>query len=182
MSSTSKEVPHLTCNQIVRVARQVRQLFRISDDHCPVVHILESIILVDPEFTYEIRPRHLMRNDLGLTIPEENTICLRSDVYDRAVDGHGCDRFTVAHELGHHFLHKGVKVVYHQAHRRKAIKLEQDSEWQANIFGAALMMPIYRFQKCKTLDEAVKRFGVSKKTAAFFNRALDKARLMKRLE
>lgn len=182
MSSRPMEVPRMTCAEIISVARQVRQLFGVNVDHYPVVHILEmGMLIVDPDFTFAVKNRHEMKEDLGLTIPSENAIYLRSDVYHRASNDCPTDRFTVAHEIGHHFLHKNVPVVFHQANRPRTLKPEQDSEWQANIFGAALLMPLQRLRKCKSLDEAAVKFGVSRKTAAFFNRALAKAKMMKQL-
>ncbi|MFT8234170.1 ImmA/IrrE family metallo-endopeptidase [Pseudomonas guariconensis] len=176
------EVPYLSCHQIIRVAKDVRQIFGVNEDHYPVVHILEmGMPVLDETFTFSVKERHEMKGDLGLTIPSENAIYLRADVYNRAVNDSPVDRFTVAHEMGHHFLHRGVPVVFHQANRPKKIQAERDSEWQANIFGAALMMPVRRLRKCRSLDEAAVRFGVSKKTAGFFNRALVKSKLMKQL-
>ncbi|WP_158510301.1 ImmA/IrrE family metallo-endopeptidase [Pseudomonas syringae] len=176
------EVPYMTCAEIIRVARDVRQLFGLNVDHYPVVHVLEmGMLILDSEFTFSVKDHHEMKDDLGLTIPSENAIYLRSDVYNRASEDVPTDRFTVAHELGHHFLHKNVPVVFHQANRPRTLKPEQDSEWQANIFGAALLMPVRRLNKCRSLEEAAVKFCVSKKTVAFFNRALVKAKLMKKL-
>lgn len=182
MSSQPIEVPYLSCAKIIRVARDVRQLFGVNVDHYPVVRILElGMLMLDKEFTFAVMERYEMKGDLGLTIPSENAIYLRSDVYNRALNDSPIDRFTVAHELGHYFLHRDVPVVFHQAHQTRKMKPERDSEWQASIFGAALMMPVHRFRKCKSLDEAAVKFGVSKSTAGFFNRALVKNKLMKRL-
>lgn len=176
------EVPHMTCAEIIRVARDVRQLFGVNDDLYPVMHILEmGMPQLDESFTFVVGERHEMRDNLGLTIPSENAIYLRSDVYNRASEDCPTDRFTVAHELGHHFLHRDVPVVFHQANRRRKLKPEQDSEWQANIFGAALLMPIRRLRRCRSLNEAAVKFGVSFKTAGFFNRALVREKLMKKL-
>jgi len=176
------EVPHLTCVEIIRAARDVRQRFGVNDDLYPVMHILEmGMPRLDESFTFIVGEWNQMKGNLGLTIPSENAIYLRPDVYDRALENFPTDRFTVAHELGHHFLHSHVPVVFHQANRPRKLKPEQDSEWQANIFGAALLMPVRRFRKCKSLNEAAVKFGVSLKTAGFFNRALHRAKLMKKL-
>lgn len=42
----------------------------------------------------------------GETIPSENRIRIREDVYERACNGYGRDRLTMAHELGHLLLHR----------------------------------------------------------------------------
>lgn len=37
---------------------------------------------------------------------EDIVIRVRSDVYERACENHGRDRFALAHELGHYSLHR----------------------------------------------------------------------------
>ncbi|WP_050025124.1 ImmA/IrrE family metallo-endopeptidase [Verrucomicrobium sp. BvORR034] len=53
------------------------------------------------------------------------------------------NRFTVAHELGHYFLHAGVGA--------KAIRVNRDGsdrvEWEANWFAAGFLMPEERFRR-----------------------------------
>ncbi|NBB11836.1 ImmA/IrrE family metallo-endopeptidase [Pseudomonas sp. SLFW] len=182
MSKFAIEVPPLTCAEIISVATDVRQRFGVTGDRYPVVQILEvGMLLLDPEFTFGVKERYLMKDDLGQTVPSENAIYLREDVYKRAANDVYNDRFTVAHELGHHFLHKNVKVTFHQKHHRRKYRPQTDSEWQADIFGAALMMPVRRLIKCRSLDEAAVRFGVPKSKVGSFNRALDRERLMRRL-
>lgn len=182
MSGQPIEVPYLTCIQILRIAKEVRQKFGANEDFYPVVHILEmGMLLLDPNFTFDVKERYEMKGDLGLTVPSENAIYLRRDVYEGALANNAVDRFTVAHEIGHHFIHHDVPVVFHKANRRRTIKPQVDSEWQANIFAAALMMPINRLRKCRSIQEAAVKFGMTPKTVAFFNRALVRDKLMKKL-
>ena len=51
--------------------------------------------------------------------------------------------FTVAHELGHHFLHEGVKEkeVYFRYYSEKLNLEDTQTEMQANLFAASLLMP-----------------------------------------
>ncbi len=75
-------------------------------------------------------------------------------------------RFTIAHELGHYFLHEGLekhvdqnfRVAWRNAESSKAVNW---TEIQANRFAAELLMP-YRFM-IKDLDslEAVDRHAVA---------------------
>lgn len=52
------------------------------------------------------------------------------------------NRFTIAHELGHYFLHSGVGT--------KAIKVMREGsdrvEWEANWFAAGFLLPAARFK------------------------------------
>jgi hypothetical protein len=51
-------------------------------------------------------------------------------------------RFTIAHEIGHHFLHSdGVKVLCRPADVDQADEAEKAKERQANRFAAELLMP-----------------------------------------
>jgi Zn-dependent peptidase ImmA (M78 family) len=66
---------------------------------------------------------------------------VREDIYLRACDGEGRDRFTIAHELGHIFLGHFESVTMPRARERKIQKAYNDSEWQANAFAGSLLMP-----------------------------------------
>ncbi|XDD49664.1 ImmA/IrrE family metallo-endopeptidase [Leptospira sp. WS92.C1] len=76
------------------------------------------------------------------------------------------NRFTLAHELGHYFLHseEGKKLIY--AARRGSTK----TEWQANWFAAAFLMPKEEFLNTlskfnEDLDFVAAHFLVSRKAA-----------------
>jgi hypothetical protein len=86
-------------------------------------------------------------------------------------------RFTLGHELGHALLHVGElvsmgRIPHHQqvaAHlaRRAPHEFHEDTEWQANSFASALLMPagllaaIERDIGRLEPDEVQRRFGVS---------------------
>lgn len=50
------------------------------------------------------------------------------------------DRFTIAHELGHFFLHFPIEKDEHNFAATRNSKFER-AEWEANWFAAALLMP-----------------------------------------
>lgn len=60
-----------------------------------------------------------------------------------AFTGNLRNRFTIAHELGHYFLHSGGG--------KKAIRVAREGsnrvEWEANWFAAAFLLPASQFQK-----------------------------------
>ena len=60
------------------------------------------------------------------------------------------DNFTIAHELGHYFLHYP-----HQAPPSEPVTFNRYGdgiiEWQANRFAAALLMPAVEFKRVKAL-------------------------------
>lgn len=85
------------------------------------------------------------------------------------------DRFTIAHELGHLFLHfpkvKRDYPGYSMVATRKinpADHEQQRAEWEANWFAAAFLMPAQAFSECYTEQGIVTtaaKFGVSQRAA-----------------
>lgn len=75
--------------------------------------------------------------------------------------------FTIAHELGHHFLHEGKteKEIYLRYYSEKLSFEDKKVEQQANLFAASLLMPEELIRKEWELhpDEKLlaKKFGVS---------------------
>ncbi|MCA3006429.1 MAG: ImmA/IrrE family metallo-endopeptidase [bacterium] len=75
------------------------------------------------------------------------------------------DRFTIAHELGHYFLHSWMGKRPLQATRLGSDR----AEWEANWFAAGLLMPRQEFTAAKreglSIDALAQRFGVSPEAA-----------------
>ncbi|MFC4305819.1 ImmA/IrrE family metallo-endopeptidase [Cohnella boryungensis] len=108
----------------------------------PVMEFLEHILpQVDPDFIYHIMPIHEMGGHYGLAIPQDHTILLREDVYDGAVKGMPRHRFTVAHEIGHYFLHTPSRVAFARGSAAKNVPPYLNPEWQANTFAGELLAP-----------------------------------------
>lgn len=71
------------------------------------------------------------------------------------------DRFTIAHELGHYFLHykltsegKNDVVMRATREKREGDPDHERAEWEANWFAAGLLMPATLFlERCDILDE-----------------------------
>lgn len=182
MSGQSIEVPYRSRSNISHFAYVVRREMKLPDGEFPIIEFLElAMPRIDPDFVFGVRSKAEMGGNHGLTIPAERAVYLRADVYGGAVKGNPRDRFTAAHELGHYLLHLDVPVKYHKAYGRKRLKHEVDSESQANLFAAALLIPERRFVKCRSLNEAADKYGVSTATARFLNRILARERKMKAL-
>ncbi|WP_417848761.1 ImmA/IrrE family metallo-endopeptidase [Thalassoglobus sp.] len=75
------------------------------------------------------------------------------------------DRFTVAHELGHYFLHSNQGEQAIIAYRSGSTRIE----WEANWFAAAFLMPKTLFTKAmkenKSIVSIATQFGVSQEAA-----------------
>lgn len=135
---------------------------------CLVEHIIPKIF---PDFRLVIRPKEEMKNNHGLTYPEQQIMVIREDVYLGAIDGNGRDRFTLAHELGHFILHRGLGLARTPSNGHP---IYMDSEWQADTFAGELLMPINKVSLCSSLEEFANRFGVSLEAAKTRVRKLKK--------
>lgn len=73
-------------------------------------------------------------------------------------------KFTLAHELGHHFLHEGIKLRLDNLDYSLNDK-DTAEESEANYFAAALLMPkelvIKLLERRKSIEEIAKYFQVS---------------------
>lgn len=125
---------------ILRLTEIIRESLGLRDKlYFPIMYFLENILTqIDPELVIDITDDG-MDNIYACYIPQENTLKIRTSVYERACDDVGRDRFTIAHEIGHYFLHrKGVILS-----RRDSGHVESfyDPEWQANTFASFILMP-----------------------------------------
>ncbi len=83
------------------------------------------------------------------------------------------DCFTVAHELGHYFLHSDLGKTPIIAYRKGSTRIE----WEANWFAASLLMPADPFriacQKTQSLATIANAFGVSEDAARIRKQSLE---------
>jgi len=135
------EVPPRSRKSIMEAADGVRSALRITNPKFPILQVVELMLpKVMPEFSFEVKEADEMGDNHGLTHPESNEMWIRSDVYDGACQGNGRDRFTIAHELGHLLLHN-LPGMARKMKPASSIKAYVNSEWQANTFAGALLIP-----------------------------------------
>ena len=126
---------------IRKITWKLRELMGYDkNEYFPIVHLIEWV-LANPDndfgLEFEIVDEDDLRDTYGITNTARNTIKIRCDVYERAVQGNPRDRFTLCHELGHYFLHQPESINY----ARGKIPAYCDPEWQANTFAAELLAP-----------------------------------------
>lgn len=123
----------------------------------------------------KINNRNMNENDSdGFIIKEGNTFVISID----PLQDEKRNRFTIAHELGHLFLHMGYKI-------NDQLWAEQDEspyyrngssekEYQANEFAAALLMPKDKYKE--VMDKYSNGSKVStSKIAEYFHVSIDAA-------
>lgn len=179
MSGYSIKVPASSRKQIRQAAEITRLVLeKIHGNeslYLPIVEMLEfDLPKIDPDYSFEVWSKNRMQSNHGLTITSEKTIILREDVYERALEGHGRDRMTAAHELGHYILHSNVDITFARADAQ--LKSYEDSEWQANCFGGEILVPFSRKEILieKTVQEIADLCGVSIDAAAYQKKCLNK--------
>lgn len=125
--------------------RRIRRVLGVENDlYFDVVHFIENVMPeIFPEFVFEISTQKEMGALHGETIPIEHKIRIREDVYIGACNGNGRDRFTLAHEIGHFFMHDERSIVFCKLKPNGEISKHYDAEWQADVFGGELLAPSY---------------------------------------
>lgn len=109
-------------------------------------------------------------------------VVLSGETYEQLQRGHVRARSTVGHELGHAYLHTDQiirlagmsltsQVAFHR--ERNSHQACQDTEWQANAFAAALLMPAAGIERLfnrlsrHSESEIAETFGVSIESASY---------------
>lgn len=108
-------------------------------------------------------------------LPESIVVRAQNDftIYVPTITSLARDRFTIAHELGHLFLHYPVIAKMHPGAVMTATRwvdandaVQQRAEWEANWFAAAFLMPSAAFrtsflESSGSISRVAKKFGVS---------------------
>ena len=155
--------------------RHLKKEAHLTDElYFPVVPFLENVLpILVPDFQLEILSKKEMGYKHGETRPSEKLIRIREDVYLGAVAGHGRDRMTIAHEIGHLFLHANDSISLCKLAPNEKLRAFEDPEWQADAFGGELLAPMGLIKGMEA-REVCKKFGVSLKAAQVQLKAAEK--------
>lgn len=127
----------------------------------PVLHFLENCMpLIDDEFSLEYVDPLGLPDKYAETYPNKHSMKIRTDVYERAANGYHLDRFTIAHEIGHYFMHQPDNISLARADKEIKIPTYKKPEWQANTFAGELLVPP-RLANGYSIEEVVEHFHVS---------------------
>lgn len=148
---------------IVSIAQQLRTILGFSlTCHVNIVRVLEIALpqLINGFFVEVKGVNEMPINTHAYTDQNNNCIVIREDIYQRAVDGYGRDRLTIAHEIAHLLFHNNKFLVLTRTYVGEKIKTYEDPEWQANAFAGEFLCPV-----AATMGISVKKlsekFGVS---------------------
>ncbi len=152
-------------------ADDVRRLF------LPVEHnMLDIVRLIECEmpkayenFRYEVVPDEELPGQEAVFIPSAFCMRVRESVYEGACNHVGRCRFTLAHELGHFFMHRDQPMAFGRSAENEVIPLYMNSEWQADEFARNLLAPA-RLAKGMSTALIATMFEVSKEVARIVRR------------
>lgn len=129
----------------------------------PIIHFLENIMpIFFDSFEYDIVPDNELDCE-ARAFPNSNRILIRESVYDGAYYGNPRDLFTIAHEIGHMFLHREDTISFARS-KGKELKSYENPEWQANTFAGELLAPIHLIKNL-SIDEISQKCKVSRQVA-----------------
>lgn len=167
--------PPLSRRDLVSRADWIRRVVGVSPKEMfPIVKFVEKVLYdVFDDYSFEVLPEKRMGDNHGCTIPSERTIQIREDVYLRACEGCGRDRFTMAHEAGHLLLLDGKSLSH--ARSDTEVVTYRDPEWQADAFAGALLMPAEMITQMNAVEVAV-IYGVSDQAASYQKDAIERMR------
>ena len=158
---------------------QVREAMGFKNEPYIDVEAVLDFILPQAleEFSYDVSPSRKMGENHGLALPDQRSIILREDVFERACDGKGRDRFTVMHELGHVLLHGKDRIVHRRGTGQP--KTYCNPEWQADCFAGELLVAHTLIDGSMTPIQVAAKFGVSNDAASYQLRKLREAGTIK---
>lgn len=160
----------LSKDAIRQRAEQLRLILELKDDEAfPAIDFVEKILpILDPSFTFLIVEDGELDGAYATTYPKTREIIIENQVYEGIYNGHevGIHMFTIAHELGHYFLHTTDTIRLNRNKHRERTPAYMDPEWQANEFAANLLIPESAIKNGVTAAELAKQYKVSKQMAS----------------
>jgi Zn-dependent peptidase ImmA (M78 family) len=150
---------------IREVIHNIKELLGIQDLlRVPLVFLLDNVLPgLFPDYKFLI----VSKDDLGkgqyaYTSHIEKVMKIREDVYMDACNGIARALFTIAHELGHLFLHD--REGFEFSRLEMTVPPYMRAEWQANYFAAEFLMPS-KLILDMTEEEIVENCNVSQTAA-----------------
>lgn len=168
MTMNDAWVPSLPVNEIENRSDAWREAFGIWEQYAPDILKIAEIDVAEivPEYSLIVVNDVLLGDDAARTIFDPLGIIVAESVYEDARFGRVRARFTIAHELGHLFLHSGKSVARGVESTRKRVPVRSRSaEWQADKFAAAFLMPRHVATQFSSPEELAENCLVSEKAA-----------------
>ncbi len=159
------KVEKKSTSEIRLKAQEVRKAL-FASQICPSEQYIDVAVAVDKLNAHgvielEIVEDSTLSSEYAVTAPDRKKILIRESVYLNACNGVPRDRFTIAHELGHLFLHRGISPTFARSQSISFHSYEEDAEWQADMFASELLIDCYQLENVNSPKDIVTKFGVS---------------------
>lgn len=165
------QVAPLSRKIITECSYLLRKLFGYENiPKFPIKYIDRFIVEhLDPLFYLAAESKQEMGDNEGLAVPKDHIIYLREDVYEKLEDDDDDSlnkraAFTLAHEIGHYFLHANQSC---DKKMREGMPSYYNSEWQANAFAADFLIPPWLLKDDMSIQDISDLFGVSSEAARY---------------
>lgn len=136
----------------------------LTSPYIKVIALLE--VLQDFEILeYEVVEDHILGEEEAVSYPDRGFMRIKESVYDKAYDGDGHCRFTIAHELGHMVMHRGQS--NYARGSNGSHEVYEDSEWQADTFASELLIDQRFIPENADFYDVSEIFGVSHSAARY---------------
>lgn len=162
------EANPMSIEKIRDFATAIRRILGISVD-APIdfeYHLdLLSLKFDETNFNYTVVPDdygHFSENIEAYTNTKTGEIFIKESVYKELKIPNSRSNFTVAHEVGHYFLHHLLGAVLPRS--TKPEKAYLSPKWQADQFAAEFLMPLEGIKNL-TIDEIMFKYNVSRQAA-----------------
>ncbi|WP_421867059.1 ImmA/IrrE family metallo-endopeptidase [Motiliproteus sp.] len=118
-------------------AQEFRDAIGQRQPYVKVTALLEALQEVG-FMDFEVVEDHVLGEEEAVSYPDQGFMRIKRSIYDRAHAGDGHCRFTIAHELGHLWMHQG-QASYARGTTGEH-KVYEDSEWQADTFASEFLI------------------------------------------
>lgn len=166
--------PNLNSKNLEIISIYLRKRFGVnSNQKLPVMKILEvELPKFDKCFTLDIIAEGDWKYGVNIHAMcdiSHHTIQIREDVYIRAANGYGRDRFTITHEIAHYTLFAFFGTPAYKAYPElvKSSKTKDDPEWQANTLAGHLLCTKEILAKSHNVNELMENAGVGFRSAKY---------------
>ena len=148
------------------IAKTIRRYLGIENAvYVDVVALLDILSRSIPKFSYEIVANNkLPKKVFATTDVKTGKIRIKQRIFNKACDGDGFARFTIAHEIGHFVTLVLLGFQLTRTFDNNKPKPFNDPEWQADCFAGEFLMS-YDVVKNYSEKELVDNCGVTPKAA-----------------
>jgi len=129
----------------------------------PIMSFWEHIIpIIFPDYRFLYVEDDELKGVEAYTDHNLRLVKVKVSVYERALNGSPKDLFTIAHEIGHLFMHDGEAMIFARTSER--FPAYKSAEWQANYFAAEMLMGSHLIVDM-SINEIMKECVVNERSA-----------------